>query len=166
MKLAIFGAQGYALGTYEALKTLYSTRVVDYFLVSSIGNNARMLGNIPVRELAVASGEISAKEKDEIEIIIATPENVQPEYADYIPEVLKQKYFYNYNVILAKKNILREYCEWLFPILERTEKLSVPKGRERADRYIGYMEETLETLYFMKNADRLNIVHAECKLFM
>lgn len=51
-----------------------------------------------------------------------------------------------------------------FPILMRTEELSVPKGSERRDRYLGYMGETLLTLYFMKNAERLNVVHAECRL--
>ena len=40
------------------------------------------------------------------------------------------------------------------------------KGTERSDRYIGYMGETLETLYFMKNAGRLNIVHAGCRLMV
>ena len=60
--------------------------------------------------------------------------------------------------------VLLDYCGWLFPILERVEELSNPKGSERADRYIGYMGESLETLYFMKNAERLNIVHTECRL--
>ncbi len=91
---------------------------------------------------------------------------VQPDYADAFTKILSQKYLYNYNVILAKKSVLREYCEWLFPILERTEELSDPKGSERADRYIGYMGEALETLYFLKNADRLKVVHTGCKLLV
>ena len=89
---------------------------------------------------------------------------LQPAYAEAFPEVLSQRYLYNYNVVLAKKGVLRDYCEWLFPILMRTEELSVPKGSERRDRYLGYMGETLLTLYFMKNAERLNVVHAECRL--
>lgn len=89
---------------------------------------------------------------------------LQPEYAEAFPEILGQQYLYNYNVILAKKKVLRDYCNWLFPILERTEELSEPRGWERNDRYIGYMGETLETLYFMKNADRLNVVHTGCKI--
>ena len=88
---------------------------------------------------------------------------LQPEYAKVFPGILKQQYFYNYNIILAKKSVLAAYCEWLFPILERVEELSVPKGSERQDRYIGYMGETLETLYFMHNRDRLNIVHTGCR---
>lgn len=90
---------------------------------------------------------------------------LSPEYARAFEDILKQQFMYNYNVILAKKEILRDYCAWLFPILERTEELSVPKGSERADRYIGYMAETLETLYFMYNRDKFKIVHTGCKLF-
>lgn len=88
---------------------------------------------------------------------------VHPEYAQYFPTVLSQRYFYNYNIILAKKQILSDYCSWLFPVLERTEELSVPKGKDRCDRYIGYMGEVLETLYFMKNRSHFNIVHTMCK---
>ena len=363
MQLAIFGAQGYALGAYEALKTLYPKRVIPCFMVSTMGNNAPVLGDVSVREIADVSAEMCKEEKDNLEVIIATPENVQPdieetlenygfrhysrldsdrwgelmkmfhikldrflplsalpvgynkpfiriymaksdkdrplknppslpdyvyplqvgversalriadlgdnkgdnisnkngnyselsglywiwknklcssgipegderqyfglaqyrrmlvfseddllrlpdnevdvvlpytmpyernthahherylaevdwtalltaleelqpEYAEYFPEVLEQQYLYNYNVILAKKQVLKEYCEWLFPILERTEELSVPKGEDREDRYIGYMGETLETLYYIKNRERLNIVHTECKLYV
>lgn len=34
MKYIIFGAQGYALGAYMAMKTLYTKREVECFLVS------------------------------------------------------------------------------------------------------------------------------------
>ena len=91
-------------------------------------------------------------------------EELQPSYAEAFPEILSQRYLYNYNVILAKKSVLRDYCAWLFPILMRTEELSVPKGNERRDRYLGYMGETLLTLYFMKNAEWLNVVHVECRI--
>lgn len=363
MDLVIFGAQGYALGAYEAIKTLYPQRQIPCFLVSAMGNNASVLGGIPVRELKGFSAGLSAVDKQNTEILISTPENVQPEieeilenfgfrhyrrldserwaelmkmfhikmgqflplsaipvgynrpfmriymakshkdrpliqsvklpdyifpiqvgaantdvriadlmdnqgenisnkngnyseltglywmwknklcqegssegelgqyyglvqyrrafdfseddllrlmdnnvdvvlpypmpyepnihahherylkdvdwqallealeelqpeYADYFFRVLEQQYLYNYNAILAKKAVLREYCEWLFPILERTEELSEPKGWERTDRYIGYMGEILETLYFIKNKNRLNIAHLECKLYI
>lgn len=88
---------------------------------------------------------------------------LQPEYAEAFPKVLGQRFLYNYNLILARKEILKDYCEWLFPILERVEELSVPKGEERSDRYIGYIGETLATLYFMFHKKRLHIVHAGCR---
>ena len=98
--------------------------------------------------------------------VLKAIEELQPEYAAYLPGVLSQQWLYNYNIILARKGVLREYCEWLFPILERVEELSVPKGYERQDRYIGYIAETLETLYFLKNADRLNVFHTGSKQYV
>lgn len=82
-----------------------------------------------------------------------------PEYAKALPEIFADRYFYNYNMFLAKKEVWQDYCSWLFPILERTEELSVPKGSERADRYIGYLGENLTTLYFRYHRNDLRIVH-------
>ncbi len=98
--------------------------------------------------------------------LLTVLEELQPEYAQKFPEILGQQYLYNYNIVLARKEVLRDYCRWLFPILERVEELSEPKGWERADRYIGYMGETLSTLYFMVNRERLNIVHAGCRFLV
>ncbi len=84
---------------------------------------------------------------------------LQPEYAEVFTHILEQPYFYNYNLVVAKRNVLSDYCAWLFPILERTEELSRPKGCERADRYIGYLGENLMTLYFLYNKKKLRIFH-------
>lgn len=105
------------------------------------------------------------KEEDWQAVLTAVQE-LQPAYAEQMPRVLDQKYLYNYNIIIARKEVLAEYCNWLFPILERVEELSVPRGCDRADRYIGYVGETLETIYFMVNKDGLNIVHAGCKFLI
>lgn len=95
--------------------------------------------------------------------MVAALRELHPEYAEKLPGILGQQYLYNYNIMLARKEVLADYCAWLFPILERTEDLSEPKGYDRQDRYIGYMGETLATLYFMSNKDRLNITHAGCR---
>lgn len=84
---------------------------------------------------------------------------LHPEYMTHFEEILNQPYMYNYNIILARAEVLRHYCGWLFPILERVEELSVPKGSERADRYIGYLGENLCTLYFMANLQGWKIRH-------
>lgn len=91
---------------------------------------------------------------------------LQPEYAREFPAILKQPYLYNYNIIIARRNILRDYCEWLFPILERTEDLSKPRGWERADRYIGYLGENLLTLYFMYHTGEWNLKHVGRKMLI
>ncbi|MEE1010326.1 MAG: DUF4422 domain-containing protein [Agathobacter sp.] len=79
-------------------------------------------------------------------------------YDEYM-KILKQGYLYNYNIIIAKDNVLGEYCSWLFPILFRTEQINNEGVEKKPNRYIGYIAETLETLYFMRNKDKLKIAH-------
>ncbi len=98
--------------------------------------------------------------------LLTALEELQPEYANAFPDILRQQYLYNYNIILARREVLADYCSWLFPILERVEQLSEPKGWERKDRYIGYMGETLETLYFMHNRDKLQLVYTGCRFLV
>lgn len=98
------------------------------------------------------------KEQDWDAMLYALKE-LAPEYYKACDKIFLQKYMYNYNILIAKTDVLRKYCEWLFPILKRVEQMSVPKGDERADRYIGYIGENLLTLYFMSCKDDLNIVH-------
>lgn len=86
-------------------------------------------------------------------------EELQPEYAKAFPSILSQPYLYNYNMLIAKRRVLLDYCGWLFPILERTEELSTPRGNDRSDRYIGYLGENLMTLYFMYHKRDLHIAH-------
>ncbi len=95
--------------------------------------------------------------------LLTALEEIRPDDAAALPAILKQQYLYHYNIILAKKHVLAQYCQWLFPVLERVEQLSEPKGWERKDRYIGYMGETLATLYFMLNKDKRNIVYTGCR---
>lgn len=88
-----------------------------------------------------------------------------PEYYAVYDRVFLQEYLYNYNILMAKAEVLQDYCRWLFPILERVEELSIPKGNERRDRYIGYIGENLLTLYFMYHGRDLKIVHAGRLMF-
>lgn len=95
--------------------------------------------------------------------VLQALEESQPEYAVAFKDILKQNYFYNYNIIIAKSNVLEEYCNWLFPLLFEIEKFNDPNGLKKPNRYMGYIGETLETLYFMYNKNRLRIAHAGCK---
>ena len=83
-----------------------------------------------------------------------------PEYEKAMADIFSQPYFYNYNMLIAKRHVFHDFCSWMFPILNRTEDLTSQKGWERADRYIGYLGENLTTLYFMYHKDNLKIAHA------
>ena len=87
-------------------------------------------------------------------------EMVAPEYYAYYKENFeKEQYFYNFNMLIAKKEVFDDYCNFLFSVLERTEQLTTPKGWERQDRFAGYLGENLTTIYFRKNGDKLKIAH-------
>lgn len=95
--------------------------------------------------------------------LIKAIEEIHPEDFGGMKDVLNQRYMCNYNILLAKKDVMKDYCAWLFPILFRVEELSEPKGNERADRYIGYMGETLLNVYFMSRKNQLRIAYTGCK---
>lgn len=78
MRLAIYGAQGVALGAYKAIKTVFPDKEVDCFLVTAMENNAPVLGGIPVRELQEFVSGMTQEEKDNVEVFIGTPESVMP----------------------------------------------------------------------------------------
>lgn len=95
--------------------------------------------------------------------VLQALEELEPEYSKAFSDILQQEYLYNYNVIVAKKSVLNGYCSWLFPLLFRIEEINNPDGSKKPNRYIGYIGETLETLYFMYNKGRLKIAHTGCR---
>ena len=97
--------------------------------------------------------------EDDWKAMVMALEELAPEYAKRMPQIFFEPYFYNYNMLVARKQVFHEFCAWLFPILKRTEDLSIPRGWERADRYIGYLGESLTTLYFMCHEQDLKIAH-------
>ncbi len=98
--------------------------------------------------------------------VLQALEELQPEYAKKFKEILKQEYFYNYNIIIAKSEVLEQYCSWLFTLLFRIEEINNPDRTKEPNRYIGYVGEILETLYFMYNKDKLRIAHTGCRFLV
>ena len=86
MDLVIYGAQGIALGAYEAIHSLYPVRKIRCFLVTERGINAEYLSGIPVLELIPFTCGLSNEEKENIEVLIATPENVMAEIEKSLDE--------------------------------------------------------------------------------
>ena len=100
------------------------------------------------------------KEKD-WNVMVQALEELAPEYLEaYKRSILSgERFFHNYNMLIARAPIFDDYCDFLFKILERTEELVTPRGWERADRFAGYLGENLTTLYFLKNRERWKIAY-------
>ncbi len=86
-------------------------------------------------------------------------QSVCPAYYERLDELFDQPWFYNYNMLIARKEIFADYCKWLFPLLDLFEEKSDPPGAMRSDRSTGYIAENLLTLYFMIHKDDLKIFH-------
>ena len=48
--------------------------------------------------------------------------SIFPQYAQSFDSVMRQKFFYGYNMMVCQRRMLNAYCEWLFPILEYVEQ--------------------------------------------
>ena len=101
------------------------------------------------------------KESDWNAMLSALSETA-PEYLEIYREGIRngERFFHNFNMLIAKAEVFDDYCSFLFRVLQRTEEHAVPKGWERADRFAGYLGENLTTLYFLKNRDKLKIAYA------
>lgn len=134
--------------------------ISDEDLNRAASNNVDVILPFPtIHEPDISEHHARYIQESDWEVMLQALKELQPVYADVCSEIFRQTYFYNYNIIIAKWEVLADYCAWLFPILERTEELSSPKGWERADRYIGYIGENLLTLYFMFHEEDYHIVH-------
>lgn len=93
------------------------------------------------------------------DIMLAGIHSLSPEYMPYAVEVQNGNYYYGYNMFIARKSILDDYCAWLFPILEYCEQRCGWKEDKYQNRYIGFLAERLLTIYMCKHEDKLKIVH-------
>lgn len=88
-------------------------------------------------------------------------EKLQPEYSVIAEKVQNGNYYYAYNMLIARKEILDDYCAWLFPILFYCEKKCGKKDDKYQNRYLGFLAERLLSIYFIHNEDKYKIVHAQ-----
>ena len=65
------------------------------------------------------------------------------------------------NMIIAKREILSEYCELLFPVLLRLGDAIGILEDSYQNRYPGFISERLMNYFFEKNRERYKIAYAD-----
>lgn len=78
-----------------------------------------------------------------------------------IESILKSPYLYNYNMLIARREVFNDYCGWIFPLLKKISERCEKEDREKTPRYVGRIGEVLTSLYFMMNKQKWKIAHAE-----
>ena len=79
----------------------------------------------------------------------------QTGHSDII-ETMNDRIIYSHNMLIARNDIFRKYCEWMFPILFEFEE----RIGKKDNRYIGYFGEVLTSAFFIINRTKINILHA------
>ncbi len=83
-----------------------------------------------------------------------------PELQASWQSIWKGRFFYNYNMLIARQEVLHSYCEWVFDILDIVEQLCREEGIIPSKRYAGYMGEIFATIYFLHYKKDYKIINA------
>jgi hypothetical protein len=89
-----------------------------------------------------------------------------PEKHDNYLKILGGRYNYAYNMLIARATVYDAYCEWLFSILNFIETKSDKITEIASTRALSYISEILTSIYFLSNANGLNIRFAKRKIFV
>ena len=111
-------------------------------------------------------------------VMLEVLSDMSPEYFKVSKKIFSDKIFYASNMYILRRDILDDFYSWMFPMLFEVEKrIEIKYGlngnlpaREDGltdyyNRYAGFVSERLTTLYFIKNAGNLKLLHAS-KVFI
>lgn len=95
-----------------------------------------------------------AKHHDALDLVKtrAAIEKLCPDYLPAYDKYMASNQSHLFNMLIAKKEVIYNYCNWLFPILEELEEtidLDAKQGYQQ--RCMGYIAERLINVYFLKN---------------
>lgn len=86
---------------------------------------------------------------EDIDVLHYVFKNYFPQYYQNFDNIMfNQSWCYPYNMLICDKKTFNEYCEWLFPILEKTEEyidISCRNGNKK--RVFGYLSERLLSVW-------------------
>ena len=90
---------------------------------------------------------------------------MSPEYYGASEEIYRGHVFYACNMLIAKRKVLNDLCQWMFPMVFEIEKRIGDLPDPYQNRYAGFCTERLITLYFLYNKHNWHITHAD-KIFI
>ena len=89
--------------------------------------------------------------KEDLDICLEIINNDYPEFAEAAKAVMQSKRLSLFNMFIMSKQLVNEYCEWLFDILFKAEKLIDISGRDDyQSRVFGFLSERLFNIWIYK----------------
>lgn len=84
-----------------------------------------------------------------------------PEDLNPAQEYFNQGLYSPCNMLIARKEIFDDFCEWLFPILFKVVEMNGELEDRYQNRYPGFLSERLMSYYFDRHKDEFNVVYAD-----
>lgn len=81
-----------------------------------------------------------------------------PDYFDTLETICDGVKFHPFNMLICRKSLFDQYCEWMFSILEECENYVKPAPYTNARRALAYMAEMLTGVYFIHRQLRIKSV--------
>ena len=101
------------------------------------------------------------KQLDEARNII---EEMCSDYLESFDSFMAQKKAYIFNMFVMPRNLVKEYCDWLFPILFELEKRIDTESMSAFEkRYVGRVGERLFNVWLLQQIKRGNLKQEEIK---
>ncbi len=100
------------------------------------------------------------------EALFSALEKLYPGEFETYKKILYGKYQYTYNLMVARKPVFDDYCQWFFEITEFMEENYTSEVPELVEtRAFSYVAEVLTNLYFMYHQKDLRIRHVEKAIY-
>ncbi len=94
-------------------------------------------------------GEPYTQHIEDLDTIIDIIHEKYPMFDESVNEYLHQRYAYDCNMMIMKKELFHDYCKWLFSILEEAEdRINTINYGIQEYRVFGYLAERLCGIYF------------------
>lgn len=82
--------------------------------------------------------------KKDIDAVFKIIDRMYPEYSSSFSKVMERNWQHTYNMMITKKDIFNNYCEWLFSILfELDKEISLENYDNYQSRVFGFISERL-----------------------
>lgn len=81
-----------------------------------------------------------------------------PDYFETLEKITDGIKFHPFNMLICRKSLFDQYCEWMFSILEECEKYIKPAPYSNAQRTLAYMAEMLTGVYFIHRQMKIKSV--------
>ena len=100
------------------------------------------------------------KYPEDIKVLRKVLKKYYPEYVDAYDKVMKGRKCHLLNMVIGKKEVVDNYCEWLFDVLFKVEKYLRASGETSFERRMGMLGERMLDIWIVKNNIKVKEVYS------